>query len=167
MNWSTVSRSLAKVAPAVAAGVGGPAGALVGAQLARRLNVPETPAAVDAALKSPAAVERVMVEMEPFAASASQARLESTSNWTYVRRCRPTFGYVLAGCMAVFTLASAWILVFGDAVHTDVLIRFIEASNSIIMAALAVFAAGSAGRSYEKRYGQGDPSQRADPKNVT
>ena len=164
MTWGTVARKLGTVAPAVAGAVGGPAGALVGAQLARRLGVPETPQAVAAALTSPTAVERIVVEMEPFAASASQAHTEATSTSKFVRMARPAFQFALTGAMALFAVVSAWILTFGDAVHTATLIEFVEASDGIMMAALAVFAAGSAGRSYEKKAGMADPSQRAGQK---
>ena len=164
MNWGTVGRSLSKSAPILAGPVAGPAGSLVAGALAKKLGVEPTPEAIDAAIKSPAALERIQIEIEPFMASAPQARLEATSVSVFVRRARPCFQYALSGCMVVFALVSCWILVAGDAMRVEDLIAFIEASDMILVAALAVFAAGSAGRSYEKKAGMADPAQRADQK---
>ena len=163
MNWGSVSRKLVSSAPALATAVGGPAGALIGGALARKLGVPDTPEAVTAAISSPAAMEKVRQEIEPFAASASQAHTEATSVSVFVRRARPVFQYALSGCMVLFTLVACYILAAGDAMRVEDLIAFVEAADMVLVSALAVFAAGSAGRSLEKRHGMADPAQRAEP----
>lgn len=128
MNWSDVGGLVAKAAPLIGSLLGGPAGGAAGALIARALGTEATPEATAAALQAdPEALERVRklelaheADLTRMHLEAETARLgeinatmraEAASHDGYVRRWRPTFGYLTAASWAVQCGAIAWAIV--------------------------------------------------------
>ena len=122
MKWSDIGQFIGKAAPLIGTVIGGPAGAGIGAMVAHALGTDNTPDAVQQALSSdPQALlklkqleadhdvelKRLVIENETrqLAEVNTTYRAELASNDPYVRRMRPTFGYVVAGTLAMQTLA--------------------------------------------------------------
>ena len=120
--WKEIGSVLGKVAPLIGTALGGPAAPVVGAILSNVLGTDNTPDAVHDALKAdPEALakvkqaelehetelKRIVVEGETKRLSEINAtyRAELASSDPYVRRMRPTFGYVLAATLVLQTVA--------------------------------------------------------------
>lgn len=167
MKWGDVGRALGKAAPTIAGTLAGPGGAVAGAALAQKLGVDPTPDAVGAALKAqPARKAQIGTDLEPTAAGVALLHAESESHYTFVRRARPTFIYVVAFSMATVTLLTAFIVIFRPEYMND-WTDLIAGWSTIITAILAVVGAMGVGRSYEKSVGKGDPKQSTAPKEAT
>lgn len=121
MGWDDVRDLVAGTAPALGTLLGGPAGAAVGTVIASALGTEPTPAAVSQAIQTdPAAaaklrqieadeavaLRRLTLEAETARIAERQAtmRAEIASHDPYVRRWRPTWGYVTAATWAVQAL---------------------------------------------------------------
>jgi len=112
VNWSTVGDIVGKAAPLIGTLLGGPSGAAVGSMIASALGTEATPDAVATALQDPDALVRIrelelnnQQELTRMHLEAETARLvevnktmraEAASNDPYVRRWRPTYGYLTA-----------------------------------------------------------------------
>lgn len=113
MDWSDVGKAAAKAAPLLGTALLGPAGGAIGALVASVFGVEAEPDKVAAAIKADpeAAIKLRQIEnehareMKRMVIEAETARLaqvneslraEIASNDKYVRRMRPTYGYMLA-----------------------------------------------------------------------
>jgi hypothetical protein len=122
INWNSVKASVAKVAPLLGTALGGPSGAAVGTLVASALGVEDKPDAVARALETDpqaavklrelelthkAAMERMLLEAETtrLAEVNHTIRMETQACDPYVRRWRPTFGYVTAGTWLLQSVA--------------------------------------------------------------
>jgi hypothetical protein len=139
MDWSSIGKTIAKVAP-IAAGIltGGASTAVtaVGTLLSSVLGTDPTPDAVETALKAdPDALLKVKqmeldnkiqltkmhleAETNQLMAINKTMQAEMASNDAYVRRWRPTYGYMIAVSwfiqMSTFTGALAYVFVTAPA----------------------------------------------------
>lgn len=136
MDWSDIGGMVAKAAPLVGSLLGGPAGGAVGSLVATALGSEATPEATAKALQAdPAALERVRTlelenerELTRMHLEAETARLtqvnqtmraEAASHDAYVRRWRPTFGYVTAFTWLLQTLALVVAVVAASLVYPE------------------------------------------------
>ncbi len=127
-GWDKIKSVVAKAAPLLGTVLGGPAGGAAGALVAQALGVEPTPDAVEQALQSDpqAAVRLRELEMQHEAdlrrmvLEAETARLaeinatmraEAASNDAYVRRWRPTWGYMTAAAWTLEACAISWVIV--------------------------------------------------------
>lgn len=127
MQWRDVAQTVGGIAPLVGSALGGHAGAAVGQLAARALGVDATPEAVNQALGDPTAAlklqqlenehEQTLTRMVLEAETArlgqvnQTMRAEAASQDGYVRRWRPTFGYLTAVAWVIQCAAIAWTLV--------------------------------------------------------
>ena len=129
MDWSDIGKMVGKAAPIVGTLLGGPAGGAVGGLVSQALGAGNDPGEVGEILKSdPAAYERIKRleqeherELKAMMLEAETAKLgqvnktmraEAASNDGYVRRWRPTFGYLAAISWALQSVAIAWSFVW-------------------------------------------------------
>ncbi|QDP60311.1 3TM-type holin [uncultured Alcanivorax sp.] len=129
MDWSDIGKMVGKAAPIVGTLLGGPAGGAVGGLVSQALGAGNDPDEVGEILKSdPAAYERIKRleqeherELKAMMLEAETAKLghvnktmraEAASNDGYVRRWRPTFGYLAAISWALQSVAIAWSFVW-------------------------------------------------------
>lgn len=113
MKWSDIASTIGKAAPLLGSLLGGPAGGAAGGLIAKALGTDNTPESISQALQAdPQMLERIkQLELEHEAdltrmhLEAESVRLaeinktmraETASNDAYVRRWRPTFGYIVA-----------------------------------------------------------------------
>lgn len=131
MSWQKVARTVGKVAPLLGTVIGGPAGPAVGALVSSVLGLAtDDPDAVDQALATmPTDQMRVelsrietehrerLLDLHLQAQVAQQAQINKTmraeagSDDPFVRRWRPTWGYVCAGTWGVQSLALLWVAI--------------------------------------------------------
>ena len=119
--WKEIGHLLGSAAPLIGTALGGPVAPVVGAIVSHALGTDNTPDAVAEALKvDPEALakikqaeienatelKRIILENETKQLAEINAtyRTELASNDPYVRRMRPTFGYVLAGTLVLQTI---------------------------------------------------------------
>lgn len=120
MRWEKVKTAISSAAPLIGGLFGGPAGNVTGALVAKALEVEPTPASIEKALiEDTSALDRIKnLEIEheqslsKMLIEAETTRLQDTnktfraelaSNDPYVRRWRPTFGYIVAVTWALQT----------------------------------------------------------------
>lgn len=171
MQWRDIGRLVAQSAPLVGSLLGGPAGGAVGALVARALGTDPAPAAVAQALDSdPAALERVRAlelshkrELERMHLEAETARLtqinqtmrlEAGSQDAYVRRWRPTFGYLVAIAWLVQSAAIAWMFAMQPSAAGTVA-QAVTALTPMWGVALAVLGINVTSRSRDKQVAAG------------
>ncbi len=171
MKWSDLGSIVGTAAPLIGSLLGGPAGGAVGGLVASALGAEAKPAAVAEALKAdPAALERVrkleldhqsdLTRMHLEAETARLAevnktiRAEIASNDAFVRRWRPTFGYLTA---------VAWIIQC-TAISVSIVVTPESAANVALMVtaltpmwgvALAVLGVNVSKRSQDKQVSAG------------
>lgn len=152
MNWKSVGKSIGKAAPLLGTALGGPLGGVAGAVIASALNVEPTPDAVEAALTAdPAALARLreveisnQTELQKALLEAETNRLatvnatmqmEAASADPYVRRWRPTFGYVMAGAWALQSLtiffAALYAVVFAPTLAGPIMAAIAETLDTL------------------------------------
>ncbi len=100
-KWEKVGSMIASFAPIIGGALAGPGGAVVGKIVADKLRVSPVPDVVQGALENMSHAERDgLRELEQSYALANSVnvtmRTEVKSEDQYVRRWRPTFGYVMA-----------------------------------------------------------------------
>ncbi len=171
MNWSDIGGLVAKAAPIVGTLLGGPAGAAVGALISSALGTPAEPDAVAKAIQAdPQSLERIRkleldhesdltrMHLEAETARLTQVnqtmRAEAASNDAYVRRWRPTFGYLTALAWTVQCCAIAWSIVGAPAQAGNVA-QAITALTPMWGVALAVLGVNVAKRSQDKQVAAG------------
>lgn len=167
MDWSDLGGIVAKAAPLVGSLLGGPAGGAVGGLVAKALGTDSEPAAVAEALKAnPAALERVRklelenereltrmhleAETTRLAEVNKTMRAEAASDDAYVRRWRPTFGYLTALAWIVQCAAIAWSIVASPEQAGSVA-QAVTALTPMWGVALAVLGVNVAKRSQDKQ----------------
>lgn len=179
MNWSDIGDAVAKAAPLVGSLLGGPAGGAVGGLVAKALGTAPEPDAVAAAIKAdPGTLERVRhLELEHEAdltrmhLEAETARLaevnktiraEAASQDAYVRRWRPTYGYLTAA--AWFFQMTGFTVILGMVAYTNPsdLAAVVGALGTVLSAllglwgvALAVLGVNISSRSKDKQVSAG------------
>ncbi|WP_275098066.1 3TM-type holin [Sedimenticola hydrogenitrophicus] len=174
MDWSDISGAIAKAAPLVSTLLLGPAGAGVGALVASALGTEANPAAVATALQDPASLERIrqmeldnkadLTRMHLEAETARLAevnqtmRAEAASIDPYVRRWRPTYGYLTALAWFVQMTGFTFILGLVAYQHPADLAAVVGALGSVLAAllglwgiALAVLGVNVTSRSKDKQ----------------
>lgn len=128
MDWEDVGKAVASAAPALGTALGGPVGGAVGAIVASLFGVEAKPDKVVEAIKAdPEAFLKLRQleldharELRTAVLQAETARLaeingtirtEVASTDAYVRRMRPTFGYLMALTWAAQMVAIAYVIV--------------------------------------------------------
>lgn len=173
MNWSWdgVKETVAKAAPLLGSALGGPAGGAVGGLIASALGVEDKPDAIAKALESdPDAIiklqelqkthqrelERMHLEAETTRLSEinQTMRAEATANDGYVRRWRPTFGYMVALTWLVQSVAIAWTMV-AEPTEAANLINAVTALTPMWGIALSILGINITSRSRDKRVAKG------------
>ena len=166
MDWKSVGKTVAKAAPLVGTLLGGPVGAGIGGIVASLFGVEGTPEAVDAALqKDPQALlqlrkwemdhqqELVRMHLEAETKQLGEInqtmRAEAAAGDPYVRRWRPTFGYMIALTWGAQTLAVAWAMV-AEPTQAAAVVSAVAALTPLWGIALAVLGVNVVKRSQDK-----------------
>jgi len=171
MNWSDIKDVVGKIAPVLGTALGGPAGAAVGGLISSALGVENSPDRVAAAMQSDPEATAKLVQLQNahieslrrMALEAETSRLaeinktmraEAAASDPYVRRWRPTFGYVAAGTWAIQIAGTAYAMV----IHPQNAAHIIEAVTSMTPMwgiALAVLGINIHKRSQDKQVSAG------------
>ncbi len=170
MDWFDVAETVGKVAPLVGGALGGPAGAAVGGLAARLLGIEATPAALAQAVNDPEtahklhqleldhreALTRMTLEAETsrLAEVNRTMRAEAASNDPYVRRWRPTFGYMTAIAWGLQCLGIAISIVWKPE-SAGLVAQVITALTPMWSVALAMLGISVAKRSHDKQVAAG------------
>lgn len=181
MDWKDAVEEVAKVAPAVATAIGGPAAGGITAGAARMvtglLGIENSPEALVGALQDPAKLaelkridndhrlelEKLRMQAEAADAAEKTARLveinrtiraEAASNDAYVRRWRPTFGYLMALAWLLQSGAIGWALV-NDLSQAGEMAQAVTALTPMWSVALAILGINVHKRSQDKRVAAG------------
>ena len=170
-SWDDIKETVAKAAPLLGGALGGPAGGAVGGLIASALGVEEKPDAIAKALESdPQAIIKLQElqkthqrELERMHLEAETARLseinktmraEVTANDGYVRRWRPTFGYMVALTWLLQSVAIAWAMV-AEPAEAASLINAVTALTPMWGIALSILGINITSRSRDKRVAKG------------
>lgn len=165
--WSDIAGVVGEAAPVVGGLLGGPAGSAAGRLVASALGVDDDPDQVQRALKDdPEALARIKAmeqdhirELRRMSLEAETARLsqvnrtmraEAASNDAYVRRWRPTFGYLCALTWAAQAGGIVYAIVATPAYAAE-LINAITALTPMWGVALAVLGINVHKRSQDKQ----------------
>ncbi len=178
-NWRKIGQAIAPFSKVVGGALGGPAGAIAGGMLAKALGVPSDPDSVSQAIAAdPAAARAAAEEVEKTRRAEIEAasnaaeevsrtmRAEIKSDDKYVRRWRPTFGYVVCAVwglqgIAIFVAAGAatWLAAFSPD-ETQAVSALLAGMRDLIGSlsvqwgiALSVLGVSVAARSKDKRGG--------------
>jgi hypothetical protein len=160
-----------KAAPLVGTALGGPAGGAVGTLVASVLGVQDDPTAVAQAIEAdPRALERIKqmeidhreeltrmnleAETTRLAEVNKTMRAEAGSDDPYVRRWRPTFGYLTAGSWAALVGALAWSIAAAPE-HAGTVSQVVAAVTPMFSVALAVLGINVHKRSQDKQVAAG------------
>lgn len=171
MDWSDVGDIVAEAAPLIGGILGGPAGAAVGSMVASAFGAEPNPDAVaaavqgdpEAALKLRRLEQEHIRELERMHLEAETSRLaqinktmraEAAANDPYVRRWRPTFGYVAALTWAAQIGATAY-AVIGSPARAAEIIQAVTALTPMWSVALAVLGISISKRSADKQVAAG------------
>jgi len=177
--WKTIGKTIGGVAPILGTIVGGPAGTLVGGLIGSALGVDgNDPDAVLTAIQDPAQLARLRelelnnkAHLESLAIQAETQKIseinktmrdEIASADAYVRRWRPTFGYVVSLAWLVQITGSTATLiyaVFADAAKAGNIINMVanfNGSTSVLWGiALSVLGINVVKRSQDKQVQSG------------
>ncbi|MFI9653049.1 3TM-type holin [Guyparkeria halopsychrophila] len=171
MNWSDVGKMVGKAAPLVGTALGGAPGAAIGGLVASVLGVDNDPTAVARAIEAdPQALERIkqmeidhreeltrmhlQAETTRLAEVNQTMRAEAGSDDPYVRRWRPTFGYLTALSWATLVTAIAWSIAF-EPKHAGTVAQIVSAVTPMFGVALAVLGINVSKRSQDKQVAAG------------
>lgn len=171
MNWSDISGAIGKAAPLVGSLLGGKAGGAVGGLVAKALGVENDPKAVsDAIAADPEALQRIRELELQHEADLTRMHLEAeTSRLTeinktmraeaaatdpYVRRWRPTFGYLTAVAWTVQCIAIAIAIVWKPE-QLGTVAQAVTALTPMWGVALAVLGVNVTSRSKDKQVAAG------------
>lgn len=168
MDWSKVGETvLGEGLPLIGGLLLGPAGQRVGGLVASALGVSPEPDEVAGALQTnPEAfvrlrqlemehereLRRMTIEAETnrLAEVNATIRAEVASDDRYVRRMRPTFGYLVAAMLAAQVGATCYVMIWNPN-YAEVVTSLIEATIWPMTAALGVLGVYVRGRTQEKR----------------
>ena len=171
MDWSDIGSMLGKAAPVVGTLLGGPAGGAVGGLISQALGTDAEPDKVAQMLdQDPAAYERIkkleqeherelrQMMLEAETSKLTQVnktmRAEAASNDAYVRRWRPTFGYLTAIAWALQSVAIAWVFIENPE-QSGQIAQAIGALTPMWGVALAMLGINVAKRSEDKQVSAG------------
>jgi hypothetical protein len=169
-SWDGVKEVVGKAAPLLGSALG-PAGGAVGTLIAAALGTENTPDAVGAAIKAdPQALlklqqlekeherelTRMMLESETARLTEinKTMRVEAAANDGFVRRWRPTFGYMVALTWLIQSVAIAWAMV-GSPENAAALINAVTALTPMWGIALSILGINISSRSRDKRVNAG------------
>lgn len=177
--WKTIGKTIGSVAPLLGTIVGGPAGTLVGGLIGSALGVDgNDPAAVQVAIQDPARLARLKelelnnkAHLETLAIQAESMKIseinktmrdEIASTDSYVRRWRPTFGYVVSAAWLIQISGSTATLIYavfsspGKAANIISMVATFNGSTSVLWAiALSVLGINVVKRSQDKEISAG------------
>lgn len=170
-SWDGVKESIGEFAPLLGSALGGRAGGAVGELIAGALGVENKPDAVAKALQNdPQAMIKLQElqknhqrELERMHLEAETARLseinqtmraEATADDGFVRRWRPTFGYMVALTWLLQSVAIAWAMVAEPGEAAD-LINAVTALTPMWGIALSILGINITSRSRDKRVAKG------------
>lgn len=170
MQWRDVAHTVGGIAPLVGSALGGPAGAAVGQLAAQALGVTATPDALARRVRDPDAVAKLQAlehehqqTLTRMVLEAETARLgevnktmraEAASNDAYVRRWRPTFGYLTAIAWIIQCVAIAWSIV-ATPEQAGVVAQAVTALTPMWGIALAMLGVNASCRSRDKQVAAG------------
>ncbi len=171
LGWSDVAETVGAFAPAAGGALGGPAGAAVGALIARALGVEAEPGAVAKAVQEdPKAATRLrrleqeheqeilsltlQAETSRLAEINESFRTEAKADDAYVRRWRPTFGYLVAVSWALQSVAIGWSIIASPE-QAGTVAQSITALTPMWSVALAVLGINVSKRSADKQVAAG------------
>ena len=171
MDWRDAAETVGKAAPMLGGLLYGQAGAGVGRLIAGALGVEDDPAKVQAAMQDdPNAalkVQRLQQEHErelmTLALEAETSRLaevnktmraEAGAEDAYVRRWRPTFGYMVALAWALQSIAIGWTIV-ATPEQAGVVAQTITALTPMWAVALSILGINVHKRSQDKQVAAG------------
>lgn len=170
MQWREIADTVGGMAPLIGSALGGPAGAAVGTLAAKALGVTATPDAVAQALGDPDAaiklkrlendhqqtLTRMVLEAESVRLGEvnKTMRAEAASNDAYVRRWRPTFGYLTAMAWVIQCGAIAWSIVTAPE-QAGVVAQAVTALTPMWGVALAMLGINTTCRSRDKQVAAG------------
>ncbi|MDN5850288.1 MAG: holin family protein [Nitrococcus sp.] len=171
MDWSDIAGFIGSAAPLLGGVLAGPAGAAAGRLVASALGVEDKPAALAAALKAdPQALIKLkqieqehVRELRRMTIEAETARLtqinvtmrvEAGAQDAYVRRWRPTFGYVAAGSWLLQIAATAYAVVVSPG-NAAAIIQAVTSLTPMWGIALAVLGVSIQQRSRDKEVAAG------------
>lgn len=169
-SWDGVKEVIGKAAPLLGSALG-PGGAAAGALVAGLFGVENTPDAIGKAIQSdPQALVKLKQleeenkhELRKMVIEAETARLaeinktmraEATAQDGFVRRWRPTFGYMVALTWFIQSVAIAWAIVAKPDNASD-LINAITALTPMWGIALSILGINITSRSRDKRVQNG------------
>lgn len=169
-NWDDVKGVVAKAAPLLGSALG-PAGGAVGTLIASALGTDDTPEAVASAIQAdPEALVKLKAlerehqrELKQMVLEAETARLaeinktmraEASAQDGFVRRWRPTFGYMVAITWLLQSVAIAWAMVGAPENAAD-LINAVTALTPMWGIALSILGINITARSRDKRASAG------------
>lgn len=175
MKWTDISDALiANGLPLLGGAIAGPAGAKVGGMIAGVLGVKSTPKDIASGLKNPTSAimaklreielknehELRTLTLQAEMVGVQQAnismRREVLSNDAYVRRMRPTFGYIVAFSLLLQVLVAIYAVLW----NIDALAHLTTTFQALSMpqtAAMAVIGVYTKKRSDEKAMTMGVP----------
>ncbi|KMQ74018.1 3TM-type holin [Marinobacter subterrani] len=173
-SWDDVKGVVAKAAPLLGSALG-PAGGAVGTLIASALGTDDNPEAVATAIQAdPDALVKLKAlereherELKRMVIEAETARLaeinqtmraEASAQDGYVRRWRPTFGYMVAITWLVQSVAIAWAMVGAPENAAD-LINAVTALTPMWGIALSILGINITARSRDKRASAGQDSR--------
>lgn len=169
-SWDGVKEVIGKAAPLLGSALG-PGGAAAGALVAGLFGVENTPDAIGQAIQAdPQALVKLKQleeenkhELRKMVIEAETARLaeinktmraEATAQDGYVRRWRPTFGYMVAITWFIQSVAIAWAMVAKPENAAD-LINAVTALTPMWGIALSILGINITSRSRDKRVQSG------------
>lgn len=167
MDWGDIKDAVASVAPTLGTALAGPAGGAVGGMLATALGVDQTPEAVSQAIKADpqaavklreveAGLERAQIEAgtKRLETVNETIRTEAKSDDAYVRRWRPTFGYLVALAWLLQSCAIG-LAVVSDPAQAGNISQAVTALTPMWSVALAILGINVHNRSQDKRVAAG------------
>lgn len=169
-SWDDVKGVVAKAAPLLGSALG-PAGGAVGTLIASALGTDDTPEAIASAIQAdPEALVKLKTlerehqrELKQMVLEAETARLaeinktmraEASAQDGFVRRWRPTFGYMVAITWLLQSVAIAWAMVGAPENAAD-LINAVTALTPMWGIALSILGINITARSRDKRASAG------------
>jgi hypothetical protein len=171
MEWKDVAETVGKAAPMAGSLLYGQAGERVGRIVATALGVEARPEAVEQALQAdPEAAERLkrleqdhkreimsltlQAETTRLAEVNETIRTEAKADDAYVRRWRPTFGYLVAVSWALQSIAIGWTII-ATPEEAGTVAQSITALTPMWSVALAVLGINVHKRSQDKQVAAG------------
>jgi len=169
--WSDIAETVGQAAPMVGGLLAGPAGSSAGRLVASALGVENKPDAVKTAINNDPKWKVKLKQLEQeharelrrMSLEAETARLaeinatmraEAKADDAYVRRWRPTFGYIAALSMAALMGGIVYVMV-AEPQYTAEIVRAVAAIQPLLATMLAVLGVNIDRRSKDKQVQKG------------